>query len=518
MSELEQHHHQKEKEKEKVYFKGFQRGSKRKYAENRGLGWGSRSAASIKNLKSVLSRAQLESCATEYVNNGIVRSVTDQSAYMIQGDRSDFVIEANEEITAVATQQELANIRKTLREDPGLKELRKKVIRVNKRVQLYDRIDKLLHSTILFGRNALGIKRFKPDQDWPIYGEPQALQQLSSLRITDVQMDRDTYEFQGLVYDYGRNMGERFIPAIDLVPAFWDDNNVQDNSNYSGLSAAWTILSPAQSIDVILDEDIPESVKQVWAKFGIIFAGTSKKSLLAQMGEELLASTWFIHNQEKLTAEVHDLKNGLMDLPMMVTDLAKYICMSMSLPLFLMFEDTANFATAQQVMEVYRNGRLKRQRAWLQGIMEKYWYDPMLADHLDIEIEDVLSADWKIKATFADINFEPRKSVIEADALLFDREIMNKAEVAKDINRDDIAQRHIEEELDQALNEKDAQINEMAAEMKLLRAQLIAAANGNGNGSSSSSSAAAPEQPQGDNNGNQEDQGQQRNVIRRQAD
>jgi hypothetical protein len=491
---------EREKEKTPAYFKGFQRGSKRKYAENRGIYWGSRTAASIKNLKPILTRSQLEQCATEYVNNGIVRTCVDRSAYMIQGDRSDFVIEANEEITATSSEQELRNIRKTLKEDPGLKDLRKKVIRCNKRVQLYDRTDKLLHSTILFGRNALGIVRFKTDQEWPTYGEPQALQHLSSLRISDVSMNKQTYEFEGLLYDYGRNMGERFLPAIDLIPAFWDDNNVQDNSNYSGTSAAWTVLSAAQSIDVILDEDIPESVRQVWAKFGIIYSGTSKKSLIGQIGEELLASTWFIHNQKDLVAQVLDLKNGLMDLPNMVVALAQYVCMSMSLPLFLMFENTANYATAQEVMQVYRNGQLRRQRTWLQGILEKYWYDPMLADHLDVEIEDLLSEDWHIKATFPDVNFEPRKATIEADVMLLDKGVFTKQEVAQDINRDDVANRINEEEMNEALAKKDKIIADQENELKMLRI-----GNGNGNGNNGQSPQLlqfARSKQQGNNNGN----------------
>jgi len=468
-----------QKETEKPIFKAIPMGKlNRKFAENRKITWGSRSAASVKNLRSTLTRSQLEQCAVSYINNGIVRSVMDRSAYMIQGDRSDFVVEPNEEIALTSSDQELRNIAKTLKEDPGLRDLRKKTIRANKRVQLYDRVDKMLHSCLLFGRNALGISRFKPDQEWPTYGEPQALKHLSSFRITDVSMNKQTYEFEGLLYDYGNNMGERFIPAIDLIPAFWDDNNVQDNSNYSGNSTAWTILSAAQSIDVVLDEDIPESVRQVWAKFGIIYAGTSKKSLIGQIGDELQASSWFIHNQEKLVAQVFDLKNGLLDLPQLIISLAKYICMSCSLPLFLMFEDTANFATAQEVMQVYRNGQLRRQRAWLQGILEKYWYDPILADHLGVEVEDLLSEDWKIKATFPDITFEPRKATIEGDIMLYDREIMTKQEVAKDINRPDVAARISEEELDEVIKQKDQTIADLENELKMLRLQ----GNGNGNG------------------------------------
>jgi hypothetical protein len=398
---------------------------------------------------------------------------------MIQGDRTGFAVVPNPELLEGATDQELKNIKKTLTEDEDLKQLKKKIVRCNTRVKLFDRIDKLLVSTLLFGRNALGIERFPKDKEWPKYGQPRALKHLSSLRITDVTMDKATYEFLGLDYDFGRNIGVKFEPAIDLVPAFWDDNNVQDNTNYSGTSAAWAVLSACQSIDVIMDEDIPESVRQTWAKFGIIYAGTSKKAVIKEMIDELKSSTWFIHNQAELRAEVHDLKSSLQELTTVTNDLSKFICMSLSLPLFLLFEDTANYATAEQVMQVYKNGLLKRNRTWLQGILEDYWYKPILADHLMIDVEDVIESDWRIKATFQEFDFSPRKSKLEADKLLFDMNVYNREDVARSNGLDEIAERIKTEELDNKLKEKDGIIQSQAEEIKRMR-QLGSIPNMNG--------------------------------------
>ena len=115
--------------------------------------------------------------------------------------------------------------------------------------------------------------------------------------------------------------------------------------------------------------------------------------------------------------------------------------MSTSLPMFLLFEDTANFATANQVMQVYKAGMLKRYRTWFQGILEKHWYDPMLADHLNIDLKDVISADIKIKAIFPDINFETRKEILEGDQIAANLGVLNKVDIAKDIGREDIVPR-----------------------------------------------------------------------------
>lgn len=454
--------------KEDPIFVSLQKGSQRSNHASREIYWRGRAASSTNTLRSILTREQLEQCANEYVNNGIVRRCLDTSASMINPKRTGFEIVANDERLEGATDQEIEKINADL-QSSKIRKWRQKVIRANKRCHLWGNTNKLIINSLLFGRNILGIERFEPDKDWPIYGQPMALKHLNSLRIQEVRMDEVTYEFEGIRYDLGRFKGVKNYKAIDLIPAFHDDNNVIDNSNYSGSSAVWTVLSAAQVINVILDEDMPESVRQVWAKFGIIFSGTSKKSVIKEMKKELEASTWFMHNQKDLVAQVFDLGRNLMELPQVMVELAKYICMSMSLPLFMMFEETATFATADQVLQVFKNGILERYRTWLQDILETYWYDPMLADFLKIPVEDVIEADYKIKVTFPDIDFSTRTSVVNADKTLFDMNVMDRADVADDIGRKDIASRIRKEELDDKLMEANSIIEQQRNEIDKLR-------------------------------------------------
>ena len=148
-----------------------------------------------------------------------------------------------------------------------------------------------------------------------------------------------------------------------------------------------------------------------------------------------------------------------------------------------MYEDTANFATANQTMQVYKAGVLKRYRTWLQGILEDYWYDTILADHLGMEVKDVLSSPIKIKAIFQDINFETRKEIIEADKILFDMDVVNRADIAKDIDRKDLVTR-IESEESKMDEEQKAAVNDTFmnqrnelqqknAQLQLLQAQAV---------------------------------------------
>ena len=410
------------------------------------------------NPQSVLNRKQLEQCGNAYINNGIVRTVIDKTVYFINGERSSFVIEPNDELTEGLDDAEVRKLQDKLKNDASIKELRRKLVRVNKRVEFNQACTQLLTSTFVFGRGGLEISRFPKSNEevedngnWPIFGEPKGLRHLTSLNIKEVTKDSND---KLKTFEYEQDMGKtKSIPINNLIPAFNDDNNIINNTNFSGLSAVWPILEAAHVMEAIIAEDMPEITRIAHSKQGIMYAGTSKKSTLRKLREELEAGTWLVHNEENLKAEVFDTSIDPMKLMEVVDALARYTCMSASLPMFLLFEDTANFATANQVMQVYKAGMLKRHRTWFQGILEKYWYDPMLADHLKIELKDVISADIKIKAIFPDINFETRKEILEGDQIAANLGVLNKVDIAKDISREDIIPR-LELEMVQEVEEE----------------------------------------------------------------
>ena len=57
-------------------------------------------AATISNLQSTLKLPQLQQCGLAYINNGIVRSIIDRSVYFINPERTDFIIEPNDDLTS----------------------------------------------------------------------------------------------------------------------------------------------------------------------------------------------------------------------------------------------------------------------------------------------------------------------------------------------------------------------------------------------------------------------------------
>ena len=436
------------------------------------------SAAAIQNVRTLLTTEQLKDCAEAYTNCGFLRSVIDKNIFFMTGERTRFLIEPNDELTQNREDKEIREIEKNIRENPKYQELVRDLIRLNKRVELHDRIIKLLTNVWVFGRGFLQVERLKfDDPESKVttlgtrqYGEPIALKPLTPFRIEKTLVDDKKYTFEGLIYNYGVNQnsrkakgdGKKTILPTDLVAAWYDDNNVFDNTYFSGISPTWSVLSAAQTIEVALDKNIPEFLMAVAQGFGNIYTGTNKKSVSEDIKNTIQHSTWFIHNYEKLRMEAVNLARNPEELTGIIMALARYICQSMNLPIFLAFEDTTNFATANQVMQAYKVSTLARNRTWLQGVLEKYWYDPILADFFGVTTDEVISQEIKIKPVFDDINFETRLEVIQGEDILIRNAVHNPLDAAKAIN-DKQVQRRLEQE-DQAVQEQERMAIEKTAE------------------------------------------------------
>jgi hypothetical protein len=426
------------------------------------------SAATIQNVRTLLTTEQLKDCAEAYTNCGFLRSVIDKNIFFMIGERTRFQIVPNNELVEGREDKEIKELEKNIADNDKYKALRTDILRLNKRVELQDRLNKLLTGVWVFGRAFLQVERLKPDDPESTmttkfdvegslgarqYGEPVALKPLIPYRIEKTLVDDKKYTFEGILYNYGVNAnkriqgdrGKKVIKPENLIAAWYDDNTVFDNTYYSGISPTWSVLSAAQTIEIALDKNIPEFLMAVAQGFGQIYTGTNKKSVAEDIKNTIQHSTWFIHNYKDLKMEAVNLARNPEELTNIIAGLCRYICQSMNLPIFLAFEDTTNFATANQVMQSYKVSTLARHRTWLQGVLEKYWYDPILADFFGVPVEDVISQEIKIKPIFDDINFETKLEIIQGEDILMRNGVHNPIDAAKSIN-DKEAQRRLEQE------------------------------------------------------------------------
>ena len=281
--------------------------------------------------------------------------------------RDRFIVEANTELTEFIEKAKVAELVTSILGESAnrVPELQQRLIRVNKRCELHQNLIKLCKNSFLFGRNFLGIERFPiaDSNGWTRFGEPRALKPMNSLRIVDVAVDESTYAFNGFFYDYGiERKRKQLVKPIDMIPLWNDDDNVLDQTYYSGTSLAWSCLTVAQAIDVMNDEDVPEYVKNLYAKIGECYAGGSQKSLIQAVKQELQGGSMLVHGKKELRMTALDVAGSLTDLMNGREASAKFIAWSMAIPLFIIFEDTANFATANKAMQTFKVGTLDRMR------------------------------------------------------------------------------------------------------------------------------------------------------------
>ena len=458
---------------------------------------GSRAAAADPNAPTtVLTEDQLKQCGYAYINNPMVRRTTNTLVFFTQSGRTRAVVEANDELLEISNDEETKKLQEQINDDTltiggteqeeesenedgttttittstggepaRIKELKRKIVRLGKRCKLHMNTKKGLTSQVVFGRGFLEIVRLPTNPDWPIYGEPVALKHLVSKNVVQCYFNTTTGEFEGIDYNTNKTLNPiKFIKATNLIPFFQDDNNIMENTQGSGLSLVWPILSVSQADDVINDEDIPEITKNTGGVLTIVKATTNDDNKLEEITNKLDGKTQVVVGQ--------DLINGVESVqlgrdPHELTDVrtadSKYITQGMNVPLFTIFEDTANFATANQAMQVYKAGALKDFRTSLQGSLEDYWYDTILADHFNIEVKDVISLPIKVKAVFDDINFETRKEIVEADKILFDMQVFDRMDIAKDIDRSDLVPRLEEEEAEKEAKALEIQENQANA-------------------------------------------------------
>ena len=387
--------------------------------------------ATVSENRPILKRGQLLQCIDGYHNDGTIRVMVDKRTDFMLGNRPknsiDVILENLEEDNP--SKQALEAVMK----EAEAKELQKKIDRVNKICSFHERLTSLVKQNFVIGRSAGGIER-EINEDFPFFGEPIALKILNPLRLKSPKINSKTWDLEGIYYDFGEpDKSNVLIPSNNLLPLVHNDNNLYDNTLWTGMSAIWPILSIAQANSYINDEDIPESAKSMWAKFGFVYVGDKNADSMDKFEKNAKIGTLFYHNNPNLDAKIFDLKSDLRELTDVRMSNMKAMCINFGFPMFLLFEDSANFATAKEVMQGFKAGVLERDRTWLRNFLERYWYDPILADHLGItDLKDLLKEKIKIKAAFDDVNFETRRDIAEVDIELKNAGVMLPIDIAKD--------------------------------------------------------------------------------------
>ena len=388
-----------------------------------------RSGNTVSDGHPILKRGQILQCIDGYHNDGTLRVMVDKRTDFMLGNRPKYSVNPNEDVLVDDLTETALE---AIMNEAEVKDFKLKTNKVNRKCMLHEHLTSLVKSCFVVGRSAGGIER-EINEDFPYFGEPTSIKLLNPLRLKSPKVGSRNYEFEGLYYDFGEpDRSNVLIDANHLLPLWINDHNLYDNTLYTGMSAIWPILSIAQANTYINDEDIPESAKSLWAKWGFVYVGDKNADSMTKFEKNAKVGTLFYHNNPMLDAKIFDLKQDIRELTDVRMANMKAMCINFGFPMFLLFEDSANFATAKEVMQGYKAGVLERDRTWLRNFLERYWYDPMLADHLNIsDLDELLDAKIKVKAAFDDVNFETRRDIAETDIQYLNANVMLPIDLAR---------------------------------------------------------------------------------------
>jgi hypothetical protein len=304
-----------------------------------------------------------------------------------------------------------------------------------------------------FGRSALGIIFEKK--------MPAELKVLSSKNLGQVYSNKETWAFEGVDYHDIRVQQKR-IPASELLYFTNLDYNVTPDTMYYGISKIEGVAHASETKRIILEEDLKESAKGQWAGIGIVKgAGIVDEGQADELVNAFDPGKWNFTNAD-VTVEVHKIADNIDKLSAMVENQDKYIIRGIGVPsMMLGFEDVQNYATANEVMEVWKATTGEFERAVLQSQLYPQWYESLLKILYQGDLEKAAVC---VKAEFEDILFETFESKVKAIKML--EEIGVPLPLEEKLNR--LGLEHISDQIAElAEQQKQEQAEEREAMMKV---------------------------------------------------
>ena len=269
-----------------------------------------------------------------------------------------------------------------------------KVSKLLENINLYDRSIKLLATSMIFGRNGLMIAKDRTDKTFTKFGKPTGLILLNPLQIKKaIITDNETYKFGGFEYDWQvKDKTADIIGRDQLIPFFYDDFNIYKNTYYSGLTRLFSLVGISHGDQLINSYDIPEATQSVYTGNNWVYVGKESPILVTKFANSHQRGINY-HDQPALHVEAAQASGKILEI--VDTRLMNYksACMILGIPLFLLFEDEANFATAAIAMQSFINGRVQRLGQLFADTLQEYFFMPLLADISNIEL-DTLKEDY----------------------------------------------------------------------------------------------------------------------------
>lgn len=206
------------------------------------------------------------------------------------------------------------------------------------------------------------------------------LQTINSRRLGEPIIDvENNNSFEGVMID------SQGLAKEAVVYGTYNEDELSPHTEMYGYSEVESISHVAETINILLNEDIKEISKSAWLAsilLQITTAGLDNATATTKITNIVRAVSKagkIVGVNEEVVPTQLNLEPDLAGLSAIIEKLETIIFKTLQVPQFLVqSESAANRATAVQSATQFLNGVVANDQRWVEDILEEQWYDPYL--------------------------------------------------------------------------------------------------------------------------------------------
>jgi len=319
----------------------------------------------------------LQRFETALRQNHTVKGALGVRRHFIFSKGSELIIELNEDEMSLLSSEEANEKQEKLKQQNV--ELLTQLETRDKRLKLITRLKFLQMQRWGFGRGAL-VK---------LYDEQNNIVKLhpvNSRRLGDPVINTDDYyNISGVMVD-GQG-----LKIESMLYAPYNDDELSPHTTGFGYSELEAIIDEAETLDILLDEDMKEIAKASWLSSVILkiqtmgLSNAQATARITTIVNAVAKAGKIIGTNEEVDAMPIDLKPDFNGLIGAVDKLEAIVYKTLQVPQFMVqSESAANRATAVQSATQFLNGPVADDQEDISIMLTENWYDPYLLENKEL--------------------------------------------------------------------------------------------------------------------------------------
>jgi len=354
--------------------------------------------------------------------------------------------------------------------DQEYKNARRVVDRLNRKVNFQLALKAAVIQSKVYGRSALLIDGplTDPETHEPI-GIPKTGLDEDLIRLIDVKIlngkllgqvriNENTWQVQAVLYNTtqrGLNDPQNYIKADRMIYFTNLNYHISPQTIHYGYSDVEPIQHISETNRIMNEQDLKEINFTMWAGFGLIkVPGTRNVTDVEQFLANFKGGRWSVISQD-VQVEVHQLTNDLKTLIQERRENEQLILRSLNVPAMILgFEDIQNYATAQQVLQAWKESVVEEERTHINLTIGAQWLNKAFASALNYE--DPWELDARMKLAFEDVAFENLKDKALAYLPIYEAGLIPDEKLLEIFGLDDVIDQLAELKKQQAKQQAEA--------------------------------------------------------------